>query len=171
MKHFNEYKNFRDLTKALIFLRNALTILQLITVDNVHAKYKSAILYHLSVVLRLKGALGDSREACEEALRLSQDSGSKAIYARCLCSLADIYRELGESEARETITKSWARYEQAFRIMREINDRMGEVIVLGSMAKSASESRSHYTGQCECQAIQLNKKCLEISKLIGCKVS
>ena len=67
--------------------------------------------------------------------------------------------------------KSWARYEQAFRIMRQINDRMGEVVVLGSMAKSASESRSHYTGQCECQAIQLNKKCLEIAKAIGCKVS
>ena len=95
---------FRDLSKALIFLRNALTILQLITVDDVHAKYKSSILYHLSVVLRLKGSLGDAREACEEALRLSQESGSKSVYARCLSSLADIYRELGESEARETIT-------------------------------------------------------------------
>ena len=54
--------------------------------------------------------------------------------------------------------------------MRSSNDRMGEVLVLASMAKSASESRSHYTGQCECQAIQLNKKCLEIAKSIGCKV-
>lgn len=137
---------FRDLSKALIFLRNALTILQLITVDNVHAKYKSLILYHLSIVLRLKGALADAREACEESLRLSSESGSKAIYARCLTSLAEIYREMGESEARETVTKSWARLEQAFRIMRQINDKMGETIVLGSMAKSAGESRSHYTG-------------------------
>lgn len=55
-------------------------------------------------------------------------------------------------------------------MMREINDRQGEIIVLGSMAKSASESRSHYTGQCECQAIQLNKKCLELAKIIGSKV-
>lgn len=54
--------------------------------------------------------------------------------------------------------------------MRQINDRMGEVLVLASMAKSASESRTHYAGQCECQAIQLNKKCLELAKLIGCKV-
>jgi len=53
--------------------------------------------------------------------------------------------------------------------MRGNNDRLGEVVVLGSMAKSASESRTHYTGQCECQAIQLNKKCLEIAKSIGCK--
>lgn len=49
--------------------------------------------------------------------------------------------------------KSWARYEEAYRIMRKTNDRMGEVLVLGSMAKSASESRIHYTGQCECQVI------------------
>uniref|UniRef100_A0A1I7ZRA3 RING-type domain-containing protein n=1 Tax=Steinernema glaseri TaxID=37863 RepID=A0A1I7ZRA3_9BILA len=159
----------RDLSKALIFLRNALAILQGITVDDVHAKYKSVILYHLSVVLRVKGSLVDAKEACEEALRLSSEAGNRAVHARCLCSLADIYRELGESVAKETLTKSWARYEEAFRMMRNINDRMGEVIVLGSMAKSASESRSHYTGQCECQAIQLNKKCLEIAKMIGCK--
>ncbi|KAI6242698.1 RING-type domain-containing protein [Aphelenchoides fujianensis] len=139
----------RDLSKALIFLRNALSLLTLVTVDNVHAKYKSVILYHLSVVLRIKGSLFDAKEA--------------------LCSLADIHRELGETEAQETITKSWARYEQAFRIVRQINDRLGEVIVLSSMAKSASESRSHYTGQCECQAIQLNTKCLELAKLLGNK--
>ncbi|CAD5210153.1 unnamed protein product [Bursaphelenchus okinawaensis] len=159
----------RDLSKALVFLRNALSLLQLISVDNVHAKYKSVILYHLSVVLRIKGSLMDAKEACEEALRLAEQTGGRSVYARALYSLADINRELGESEARETITKSWARYEQAFRIMRQMNDRMGEVLVLGSMAKSASESRSHYTGQCECQAIQLNHKCLELAKLIGCK--
>ncbi|KAI6172142.1 RING-type domain-containing protein [Aphelenchoides besseyi] len=159
----------RDLSKALIFLRNALSLLTLITVDNVHAKYKSVILYHLSVVLRIKGSLIDAKEACEEAIRLSEQTAGRWVYARSLCSLADINRELGESEAKETITKSWARYEQAFRIVRQINDRLGEVIVLSSMAKSASESRSHYTGQCECQAIQLNTKCLELSKLLGNK--
>uniref|UniRef100_F1KZS1 43 kDa receptor-associated protein of the synapse n=1 Tax=Ascaris suum TaxID=6253 RepID=F1KZS1_ASCSU len=159
----------RDLSKALIFLRNALAILQGVTVDDVHAKYRSVILYHLSVVLRIKGSLVDAKEACDEALQLSSETGNRSVHARCLCSLADIYRELGESEAKETLTKSWARYEEAFRIMRQTNDRMGEVIVLGSMAKSASESRTHYTGQCECQAIQLNKKCLEIAKMIGCK--
>jgi hypothetical protein len=54
---------FRDLSKALVFLRNALSLLQLVTVSNVHAKYKSIILYHLSVVLRIKGALIDAKEA------------------------------------------------------------------------------------------------------------
>lgn len=39
------------------------------------------------------------------------------------------------------------------------------------MGKSAAESRSHYTGQCECQAIQLNTKCLELAKMLGCKYS
>lgn len=66
--------------------------------------------------------------------------------------------------------KSWARYEEAYRVLRASQDRMGEVLVLASMAKSASESRSHYTGQCECQAIQLNKKCLDIARTLGCKV-
>lgn len=115
---------FRDLSKALIFLRNALTILQLITVDNVHAKYKSSILYHLSVVLRLKGSLGDAREACEEALRLSQEAGSRSIYARCLSSLADIYRELGESEARETIT---VRFSSFTFVKNEISEILGSL--------------------------------------------
>lgn len=72
--------------------------------DNVHAKYKSIILYHLSVVLRIKGSLMDAKEACEEALRLSHQTGGRSTYARSLCSLADINRELGESEAKETIT-------------------------------------------------------------------
>uniref|UniRef100_A0A0R3RLH0 RING-type domain-containing protein n=1 Tax=Elaeophora elaphi TaxID=1147741 RepID=A0A0R3RLH0_9BILA len=53
--------------------------------------------------------------------------------------------------------------------MRQTNDRMGEVLVLGSMAKSASEFRTFYTGKCECQAIQLNKKCLEAAEAIGCR--
>ncbi|CAI5442209.1 unnamed protein product [Caenorhabditis angaria] len=142
----------RDITKALIFLRNALAIVQSVTVDDVHAKYRF-----------------DAKEACDEASQLATEMGNRAIHARCMCSLADIYRELGESEAKETITKSWARYEDAYRVMRGSNDRMGEVLVLSSMAKSASESRSHYTGQCECQAIQLNKKCIEIANQIGCK--
>ncbi|CAJ0948805.1 unnamed protein product, partial [Mesorhabditis belari] len=159
----------RDLTKALIFLRNAMTIVESVTVDDVHAKYRCTILYHLAVVLRIRGSLAEAKEACDEALSLCSENGNRALHARCMACLADIYRELGESEAKETLTKSWARYEEAFRVMRQTNDRMGEVIVLGSMAKSASESRSHYTGQCECQAIQLNKKCLEIARIIGCR--
>ncbi|CEF59289.1 43 kDa receptor-associated protein of the synapse [Strongyloides ratti] len=159
----------RDLSKALLFLQNSLQILQSITVDHLHAKYKCVILYYLSIVMKLKGKLINAREACEEGLRLASETNNRAIYGRCLCSIADIFRELGESETMETITKSWARYESAYRLMNKINDKMGEVIVLSSIAKSASESRSHYAGQCECQAIQLNKKCLEIAKSIGCK--
>ncbi|PAV87999.1 hypothetical protein WR25_20262 isoform D [Diploscapter pachys] len=159
----------RDITKALIFLRNALAIVQSVSVEDVHAKYRCLILYHLSVALRIKGNLVDAKDACDEATQLAIEIGNRSLEGRCMCSLADIYRELGESEAKETITKSWARYEEAFRMMRAASDRMGELIVLSRMAKSASESRSHYTGQCECQAIQLNKKCLEISKSLGCK--
>lgn len=159
----------RDITKSLIFLRNALAIVQTVTVEDVHAKYRALILLHLSVALRIRGSLVEAKEACDEALRLSSECGNRTLHARCMCSLADIYRELGESEAKETITKSWARYEEAFRIMRSSSDRQGEMVVLASMAKSASESRSHYSGQCECQAISLNKKCLEIAKMIGCK--
>uniref|UniRef100_A0A0N4Z3Z2 RING-type domain-containing protein n=1 Tax=Parastrongyloides trichosuri TaxID=131310 RepID=A0A0N4Z3Z2_PARTI len=159
----------KDLSKALLFLQNSLQILQSITVDHLHAKYKCVILYHLSIVMKLKGKLINAREACEEGLKLASETNNRAIYGRCLCSIADIFRELGESETMETVTKSWARYESAFRLMNKINDKMGEVIVLSSIAKSASESRSHYAGQCECQAIQLNRKCLEIAKSIGCK--
>ncbi|KIH45880.1 zinc finger, C3HC4 type [Ancylostoma duodenale] len=159
----------RDLSKALIFLRNAMAIIQSVTVDDVHAKYRCTILYHLSVALRMRGSLVEAKEACDEALQLASETGNRALHARCMCSLADIYRELGESEAKETITKSWARYEEAYRVLRASQDRMGEVLVLASMAKSASESRSHYTGQCECQAIQLNKKCLDIARSLGCK--
>ena len=42
--------SFRDLRKSLVFLRNALSLLTLVTVENVHAKYKVkfAILIELS---------------------------------------------------------------------------------------------------------------------------
>lgn len=51
--------------------------------------------------------------------------------------------------------KSWARYDAAYEIMRVTNDRIGQVLVLGSMAKSASEGRRHDLGQCECQVRQI----------------
>ncbi|VIO93983.1 Uncharacterized protein BM_BM2318 [Brugia malayi] len=159
----------RDFSKAILFLRNALAILDGVTVDDVHAKYRSVVLYHLSVVLRRKGSLVDARATCDEAMKLAQETNNRSVYARCLCSMANICRDLGESEAKETLTKSWSRYEEAYRMMRQTNDRMGEVLVLDSMAKSASECRTFYTGKCECQAIQLNKKCLEVAKAIGCR--
>ncbi|EJW83058.1 hypothetical protein WUBG_06032, partial [Wuchereria bancrofti] len=159
----------RDFSKAILFLRNALAILEGVTVNDVHAKYRSVVLYHLSVVLRRKGSLVDARATCDEAMKLAQETSNRSVYARCLCSVANICRDLGESEAKETLTKSWSRYEEAYRMMRQTNDRMGEVLVLDSMAKSASECRTFYTGKCECQAIQLNKKCIEVAKAIGCR--
>ncbi|KAM3718543.1 hypothetical protein ACO02O_10502 [Dirofilaria immitis] len=159
----------RDLSKAILFLRSALAILEGITINDVHAKYRSVVLYHLSVVLRIRGSLVDARTICDEAMKLAQETENRSVYARCLCSMANICCDLGESEAQETLTKSWFRYEEAYRIMRQTNDRMGEILVLGSMAKSASEYRTYYTGKCECQAIQLNKKCLEVAKAIGCR--
>jgi len=50
-----DYSLKRDLNKALVFLQNALAILHGIEANHVHAKYKSAILHLLSVILRLKG--------------------------------------------------------------------------------------------------------------------
>uniref|UniRef100_A0A183CLG6 RING-type domain-containing protein n=1 Tax=Globodera pallida TaxID=36090 RepID=A0A183CLG6_GLOPA len=166
----NLFTLMRDLNKALVFLQNALGILQGIEANHVHAKYKSAILFQLSVILRLKGRYSEAREVCEESMDLAKSVGNKPVFARALASLADICRELGETEARETITKSWARYEQAFRLLRKLNDRMGQVTVLAQMAKSAAENKGvHYAGRCECQAIQLNRKCLEMASLIGAK--
>ncbi|KAF7635523.1 hypothetical protein Mgra_00005065 [Meloidogyne graminicola] len=160
----------RDLNKALIFLQNALGIMHGIEANHVHAKYRSAILYQLSVILRLKGRLSEARQVCEESIHLAKQVGNKPTFARALASLADIFCEIGETEARETVTKSWARYEQAFRLLRKINDRSGQIIVLASMARSASENKGvHYAGRCECQAIQLNKKCLELATIIGSK--
>uniref|UniRef100_A0A914GQP5 RING-type domain-containing protein n=1 Tax=Globodera rostochiensis TaxID=31243 RepID=A0A914GQP5_GLORO len=166
----NLFTLMRDLNKALVFLQNALGILQGIEANHVHAKYKSAILFQLSVILRLKGRYSEAREVCEESMDLAKSVGNKPVFARALASLADICRELGETEARETITKSWARYEQAFRLLRKLNDRLGQVTVLAQMAKSAAENKGvHYAGRCECQAIQLNRKCLEMASLIGAK--
>lgn len=61
-------ESVRDLSKALIFLRNALAILQSVTVDDVHAKYRSTVLFHLSVALRLRGSLAEAKEACDVSL-------------------------------------------------------------------------------------------------------
>ena len=46
----------------------------------------------------------------QEATQLANEMGNKALMARCMCSIADIYRELGESQARETLTVSWSIY-------------------------------------------------------------
>uniref|UniRef100_A0A0R3RK02 Rapsyn_N domain-containing protein n=1 Tax=Elaeophora elaphi TaxID=1147741 RepID=A0A0R3RK02_9BILA len=94
----------RDFSKAILFLRNALAILEGVAINDVHAKYRSVVLYHLSVVLRRNGSLIDARTICDEALRLAQETGNRSVYARCLCSIANICRDLGESEAKETLT-------------------------------------------------------------------
>lgn len=43
----------------------------------------------------------------QEALKLAQETGNRSVYARCLCSMANICRDLGESEAKETLTVSF----------------------------------------------------------------
>lgn len=57
--------------------------------------------------VRLKGNLinlfFDSNKF-QEATQLAVEIGNRSLEGRCMCSLADIYRELGESEAKETIT-------------------------------------------------------------------
>lgn len=65
MYFFFKHYFYRDLSKAIIFLRNALAILQSVNVDDVHAKYRSVVLYHLSVVLRIRGSLVDAKSACD----------------------------------------------------------------------------------------------------------
>lgn len=42
-----------------------MAIVQDVHVDDVHAKYRCMILYHLSVALRMKGSLVEAREACD----------------------------------------------------------------------------------------------------------
>ena len=59
------FVQLKDLAKALVFLRNALAILQTVSMEDVQAKYKSQLLYHLSVVLRKTGAIVDAKDACD----------------------------------------------------------------------------------------------------------
>lgn len=47
---------------------------------------------------------------------------------------------------------------------------MGQLWLLASMAKTALVLHRPHQQQCECQAIQLNKKCLDLAKAIGSKV-
>lgn len=42
-----------------------MAIVSSVTVDDVHAKYRCTILYHLAVVLRIRGSLAEAKEACD----------------------------------------------------------------------------------------------------------
>lgn len=50
--------------------------------------------------------MSNAREASEEAISLAQKSGNQSLYAKGLCNIADVNREIGETEAKETITAS-----------------------------------------------------------------
>lgn len=105
------FTQLRDLTKAVVFLQNALALLKTISLQDVQNKYRALILYHLSVALRKSGSMLDARSAGEvspslelpflsalfqEALRLSTENGHQPVQARCLHSLGDIHLEQGE---------------------------------------------------------------------------
>lgn len=59
------FTQLRDLTKAIVFLQNALALLKSITLADVQTKYRSLILFYLSVALRKSGSLLDARSAGE----------------------------------------------------------------------------------------------------------
>lgn len=61
--------------------------------------------------------------------------------------------------------------EAAYGLLKGMEDKSGQMNVLASMAKAAGILHKHDSTTCECQALQLNKKCLELSKEIGNKVS
>ena len=48
----------------------------------------------------------EARQVCEESIHLAKQVGNKPTFARALASLADIFCEIGETEARETVTVS-----------------------------------------------------------------
>jgi tetratricopeptide (TPR) repeat protein len=167
----------RDLTKAVVFLQNSLALLKSITLADVQNKYRSLILYHMSLALRKSGSFMDARNAAEvrarstwpvclvqEALRLSTENGHQPVQARCLHSLGDMHLEQGERQA------AMMHYEAAYGLLRAMEDRLGQVQVLASMARAAADLHRHDSRTCECQALQLNKKCLDLAKDIGCKV-
>ena len=64
------FTQLRDLTKAVVFLQNALALLKTISLQDVQNKYRALILYHLSVALRKSGSVLDARSAGEVSLSL-----------------------------------------------------------------------------------------------------
>lgn len=126
-------------------------------------KYQRLALVNLVTPLRKLGRLPEATDCCQEALQLAMQARDKPAQARCLLSLGDIYRNRNELE------RAHAQYELSFALLKEMGDRLGQAQVLMGMAKTLTALK-RLTGVCDCKALEINNKALEISTELGNKL-
>uniref|UniRef100_T1J5G7 RING-type domain-containing protein n=1 Tax=Strigamia maritima TaxID=126957 RepID=T1J5G7_STRMM len=148
----------KDYEKSLRFHSRAHEISK-----SLSCKFVRLALVHLVTPLRKLGRLAEAADCCQEALQMSLQTNDRPSQARCLLALGDIYRNRNELE------RAHSQYEMAFSLLKEMDDRLGQAQVLMGMAKTMTAMKRQ-SSVCDCKALEINNKALEISTALGNKL-
>ncbi|CAM1294387.1 RAPSN (predicted) [Pycnogonum litorale] len=153
----------KDYDKALKFLLKAFHASKSFKICDFNSKYQRHVLLHLATALRKVGRLCEAVQHCEDALRMAIDSGDRPTQAYCLCCQGDIFRQKNDLE------RAYPRYEAAFSIMIETDEKLGQCIVLSNMAKTLFLMKK-VKKACACKALEYNARALDIATNVGNKL-
>lgn len=148
-----------DYESCAAYCNNALELLGDLMDDDPDLKYRRQVVVQIAEAFRKQGRLAEAMDSCEDAMKLAMQYSDRPVQARCLYLFADIHRKRSDTE------RASPRYESAYSIMSEIGDRVGQVEVLGGMAKTAVLQRDYQ------KARELNDKALDLSTKTGSKLS
>ncbi|GAB6029808.1 hypothetical protein CHUAL_005520 [Chamberlinius hualienensis] len=128
-----------------------------------YAKFLRLVLASISGPLRRLGKANEAYVCTEDAMKMALRVKDKPIQAKCLSSFADIYR------TKTDVDRAFSTYELAYSIMMDIGDKPGQLEVLSGMAKTLS-LMTRLGRICDCKALEINDKVLEIASILGNKV-
>ncbi|KAH9491557.1 hypothetical protein Btru_030956 [Bulinus truncatus] len=126
-----------DYESCIAYYSNSIDLLGDLMDDDPNLKYKRQVMVYSTTAVKKMGRYTEAMDSCEDAMQLAMRHSDRPVQARCLFIFADIHRK------RNDIERATPRYESALSIMSEIGDRLGQVEVLGGMAKSAACQRDY----------------------------
>ncbi|GFO28239.1 43 kda receptor-associated protein of the synapse [Plakobranchus ocellatus] len=147
-----------DYESCTAYCNNALELLGDLMDDDPDLKYRRQVVVQIAEAFRKQGRLAEAMDSCEDAMKIAMRYSDRPVQARCLYLFADIHRKRSDAE------RAYPRYESAYSIMSEIGDRVGQMEVLGGMAKTAVLQRDYE------KASELNNKALDLSAKVDCKL-
>ncbi|XP_059144980.1 43 kDa receptor-associated protein of the synapse-like [Physella acuta] len=147
-----------DYESCIAYCNNSMDLIGDLMDDDPNLKYRRQVSVSIATAVKKMGRYSEAMDSCEDAMQLAMRLNDRPVQARCLYLFADIHRK------RNDIERASPRYESASSIMSEIGDRLGQVEVLGGMAKAAACLRDYE------KAIELNEKALELATKVGTKL-
>ncbi|XP_012288266.1 43 kDa receptor-associated protein of the synapse homolog [Orussus abietinus] len=153
----------QDADKSARYAARAYDLSRSLQLGDLNSRHHRAALLQMASALRKKGELGDARDYCLEATRLSLLSGDQASYARSIRIMGDIYRK------KSDINKAFRQYESAMGSAAATGDRLCQMEAMDGAARCLEALRLQHK-ICNCRPLEFNTRLLEVAGSVGAKL-